>query len=221
MFVYGLVAGIILTALSAWLVLPKVMFIESESRVGFEETNMMIEKKAVDMKWGVPHQYDLQATLKKNGFEVQPVRVISLCKPTVANQILSSGNDRIASALMPCRVSVYVKPDGKTYVSRLNAALFSKFLGKTIRGAMKTAALETEEILAPVVIKVGQGASLEILRFRRGLLLSTRFHRWLLSIRFHRWLLTLNPSGCPTKNYPVAQPELNISFLRRGMDLVG
>ncbi len=139
--------------MSVFVCMPKVMFIESESRFGFEETNLLIEKEAAEMKWGVPHQYDLQATLKSKGYDVQPVRVFSLCKPSVANQILSSGNARIASALMPCRVSVYVKPDGKTYVSRLNAGLFSKFLGKIIRGAMKEAAAENEQILAPVIVK--------------------------------------------------------------------
>jgi uncharacterized protein (DUF302 family) len=52
---------------------------------------------------------------------------------------------------MPCRVSVYERNDGKVYVSRLNAALFSRFLGKQIREAMKEAAVENERILEPLI----------------------------------------------------------------------
>lgn len=151
MFWTGIALGIVLTVLSLFLVLPRVMFTESVSRHGFEETGALIEKKAAEMKWGIPHQYDLQATLNSKGFEVQPVRVYSLCKPDVAYLILSSEKSRIASALMPCRISVYTKPDGKTYVSRLNATLLSRFMGKGIRQAMKQAASENELILRGVV----------------------------------------------------------------------
>lgn len=151
MFVIGLLAGFVISLVLLFFALRRVMFLENESNYGFEETNAAIEKQAAEMKWGIPSQYDLQATLKKNGFEVLPVRVFSLCKPSVAHKILGTNRERIASALMPCRVSVYERNDGKVYVSRLNAALFSRFLGKQIREAMKEAAVENERILEPLI----------------------------------------------------------------------
>lgn len=151
MLVIGFIAGVVLTLILLALVLPRVMFLEDESKYGFDETNLLIEKHTREMNWNLPHQYDLQATLKKHGLDVGPVKIFSLCKPSVAHKILGADEERVASALMPCRISVYQRKDGKVYVSRLNAHLFSRFLGKTIRQAMKEAATENEQILKPLI----------------------------------------------------------------------
>lgn len=150
MFLTGLILGIALTIVAIVIIVPKQMFIVYESKFGFEETIETIEKSAAELKWGIPHQYDLQATLKGKGFEVKPVNVMSLCKPEHANAILSSNEQRLASALMPCRIAVYEK-EGKTYVSMLNAGLFSKFMGKKISSVMGVASSENEQILAPII----------------------------------------------------------------------
>jgi len=126
------------------------MFIVSESKYGFEETMLAIERSAEKNKWGIPHKYDLQATLKGKGFDVKPVSVFSLCKPQHAYEVLKSNEERLVSALMPCRVAVYEK-DGKTYVSMLNAALFSKFMGKKVKDVMGAASEENKQILEPIV----------------------------------------------------------------------
>lgn len=150
MFIIGLVVGIALTLVAIIVILPGQMFVVKESKLEFKETIEAIEKSAAEYKWGIPHQYDLQATLKSKGFDVKPINVISLCKPEHANEILSRSNERLASALMPCRIAVYEK-DGKTYVSMLNSALFSKFMGKKIKDVMGAASQENYLILAPVV----------------------------------------------------------------------
>jgi uncharacterized protein (DUF302 family) len=51
---------------------------------------------------------------------------------------------------MPCRVAIYEK-EGKTYVSMLNAALFSRFLSKKSKSVMSAASAENEQILASVL----------------------------------------------------------------------
>jgi len=150
MFLSGIIVGIVLTVVLIVVILPKQMFIVSESKYGFEETMSAIEKSAEENKWGVPHKYDLQATLKGKGFDVKPVSVFSLCKPQHANEILKSDEERLVSALMPCRVAVYEK-DGKTYVSMLNAGLFSKFMGKKVKDVMGAASEENKQILEPIV----------------------------------------------------------------------
>lgn len=151
MFIIGLVLGIVITVVAIVVILPKQMFVVKESKLGFAETISAIEKSAADHQWGIPHQYDLQATLKSKGFDVKPVNVISLCKPSHAYEILSSSEERLASALMPCRIAVY-ENDGKTYVSMLNSALFSKLMGSKIRTVMGEAAAENKQILAPIVL---------------------------------------------------------------------
>ncbi|MDB4582461.1 DUF302 domain-containing protein [Draconibacterium sp.] len=149
-FITGLLAGIALTVILITVILPKQMFIVNESKYGFEETLKAIEKSAEENKWGIPHQYDLQATLKGKGFDVNPVNVFSLCKPDHAYKILGSNEERLVSALMPCRVAVYEK-EGKTYVSMLNSGLFSRFMGKRVKDVMGDASEENKQILEPVV----------------------------------------------------------------------
>lgn len=149
MFIAGLIVGIIITVAAILILLPKQMFVVHESKLGFDATVEAIAKSATENKWSMPHQYDLQATLKKHNLDVKPVTVFSLCKPDHAYKILNSDNERVVAALMPCRVAVYEK-GGKTYVSMLNAGLFSKFMGKKVSMVMGAASTENEEILNPI-----------------------------------------------------------------------
>lgn len=150
MFLTGLITGIVFTIVVIILLMPKQMFVVNESNLGFEETIAAIEHSAKEHKWSMPHQYDLQATMKKHGFEVNPVKVFSLCKPEHAYKILSSDDERLVAALMPCRIAVYEK-EGKTYVSMLNSGLFSKFMGKKVKTVMGAASEENAQILLPVI----------------------------------------------------------------------
>ncbi|MFV0593888.1 MAG: DUF302 domain-containing protein [Draconibacterium sp.] len=150
MFLSGLVVGILLMIILIIVVLPKQMFVVNESKLSFDETVEAITQSTQDNKWSMPHLYDLQATMKKNGLDVNPVKVFSLCKPEHAYKILSDDNERLVSALMPCRVAVYEK-GGKTYVSMLNAGLFSKLMGKKVKDVMGDASAENMQILAPVI----------------------------------------------------------------------
>jgi uncharacterized protein (DUF302 family) len=150
MFLTGLIVGVVFTLMAIVVIVPKQMFVVHESKLSFDETVETIVKSAAENKWSMPHQYDLQATMKKHGFDVKPVKVFSLCKPEHAYQILNSKDERLASALMPCRIAVYEK-DGKTFVSMLNSGLFSKFMGAKIKKVMGAASEENKLILAPVI----------------------------------------------------------------------
>jgi len=150
MFFLGLVFGIVLTVIIIIVLIPSKMFVIKTSKFGFEETISVIEKSATDMNWGLPHKYDLQATLKGKGFEVNPVQVISVCKPSHANKILNNDSLRQVSALMPCRVAVFEK-NGKTHVSILNSGLFSKLMAKNAKEVMKQVSAELELLIMPVI----------------------------------------------------------------------
>ena len=68
-------------------------------------------------KFSVTAVHDLQATLKKKGFDFdQPVVVAEVCSPTHAKRVLEHKID-IATAL-PCRVAIY-RDAGTTWVATI------------------------------------------------------------------------------------------------------
>lgn len=130
---------------------PKTsVMIESESRYGFTETVDILSKTIAENGWKVTITHDLQETMKKNGKEVLPVKVIELCNPGLAFQILSKDELRSVSPMLPCRLSVYEKADGKTYVSRMNAPAFAEMIGKDAATTIVQAFTQAEEFVKAV-----------------------------------------------------------------------
>ena len=128
-----------------------IVMLESESRFGFTETVEKISAAAVDSGWKITTIHDLQETMKKNSREVLPVKVIELCNPAHAFNILSEDAYRNVSPMLPCRISVYTKADGKTYLSRMNAPAFAAMIGGKAAETMIRAYDETEIIIRPLV----------------------------------------------------------------------
>lgn len=124
---------------------------ESESRFGFDETVQKIHEKAEGTGWKIPAVHDLQQTLKNNDIDVQEVSVIELCKPQYSGPLMKEDTSKFVSALMPCRISVYRKTDGKSYVSRINSSMLSMFMGGTIGEVMGQSGNEIELILKEVL----------------------------------------------------------------------
>jgi len=106
---------------------PSVL-LESQSRFGFTETNEILSKTILENGWKITIIHDLQETMKKNGKEVLPVKVIEICNPGLAFQILSKDELRDVSSMLPCRISVYEKSDGHTYISRMNAPALTSMI---------------------------------------------------------------------------------------------
>lgn len=153
LFIAGLIIGAGATFLVISTIIPQKMFVVEESKYNFEETVDAIVESAEANEWTISHIYDLQASLKKKNFDVDPVYVFSLCKPPYANNILGTDNDRMVSAMMPCRVAVYEK-GGKTYISMLNAELFARFLSKNAKQTIVDTSKETLEVLKPVILSL-------------------------------------------------------------------
>ena len=124
--------------------------LEKESLFGFNETVELLTNAATDRGWGNPATHDLQQTLAKSGKSVMPVKVIEICKPEYSGQMLERSDERIVSVMMPCRVSVYEKTDGKIYVATLNVKSFVTTMPDVIQGAMIGAAEELDEIVRAV-----------------------------------------------------------------------
>ena len=149
----GFVAGILLITLLGSALVYDSTFLVEESKYGFNETIDRIEALGKERKWTVSHMYNLQATMERNQMEVNPVVVMSLCKPTIAFKVLSADRERPVSALMPCRVSVYETEEGKIMVSRIKSGIIESMLSGVSRSAMAEASNEIEEILEMVTRK--------------------------------------------------------------------
>jgi uncharacterized protein (DUF302 family) len=112
---------------------------------------MMVEKEIESKSWKISNVYDLQKTLNQLGKEVLPVKVFSLCHPNHSGRILEKDTERIISSMMPCRVSVYEKTDGKTYISRMNSSMIAAGFGVIAAQVMTESANEVEEIIEHIL----------------------------------------------------------------------
>ena len=126
------------------------MVIETRSKFDFDKTVEMIISEAERREWKVPAVHDLQQSLAKAGKTVQPVKVIEICKPAYSGQLLELSDERIMSVMMPCRISIYLKNDNKTYLSLLNGGELAGMQPGKISEVMKAASDETFEIIKVV-----------------------------------------------------------------------
>ena len=124
--------------------------IEQSSKFGFDRTVEILVAESERREWKIPAVHDLQQSLAKSGKEVKPVKVIEICKPAYSGQMLELNDERIMSVMMPCRISVYLKDDGITYVSLLNGSMMAAGQPATIASVMQAASDETFEIVKSV-----------------------------------------------------------------------
>ncbi len=147
----GVIAGILVTLVILYSQAPGLMLLEDESPYGFDETVTKFVDSVEANEWEIPHTYDLKKSMKKFGHDVKEVKVFELCHPDHSSKILKLNDERIVSTLMPCRIAIYEKDDGKTYVSRMNSGMMAKPMGGAIAEVMSIAASQNEDILAPVL----------------------------------------------------------------------
>jgi uncharacterized protein (DUF302 family) len=129
------------------------LFIEDECQYPFEKTIELIKSEVEKKTWRVTAIHDLQETLKKNGQDVLPVKVFAICHPKYSGQILSGDTERIVSPLMPCRLSVYQKSDGKSYISRMDPKVIDRMFTGKVAQVMKESANDVEDILEIILKK--------------------------------------------------------------------
>ncbi len=149
--IIGVVAGLLLGGLITFLSMPKLMFKESESHLGFDATVASVQEQIDARGWKTPFVHDLQATMLKFDHEVAGVKVFEICHPDHSYQILKESDDRIVSSMMPCRISVYEKADGSVWINRMNSGVVAKPMSRIIRETMTAAADDVELIIADVL----------------------------------------------------------------------
>lgn len=127
------------------------MFIENKSRFNFEETILKLTEAVSKSDWKLIHMHNLEQLMLNNGHEVLPAKVMEICAPSFAFKLLSKDEERIYSNMMPCRLSVYEKSDGETYVSRMNIEQFASSMGGVIQEVMTTAFRGAEGFINQVI----------------------------------------------------------------------
>jgi len=151
MFIAGFFSGILILGLFLTFIFPRMMISVSESKYDFEKTLETLTESVKEQNWRMPGQYDLQQIMANNGFHVKPVKVFSICKPDIAVRILDKDRDRHIAAMMPCRIAIYQKSDGITYISRMNPGLFARLLGGNAGAVMGEAGEGSEKVLKAII----------------------------------------------------------------------
>jgi uncharacterized protein (DUF302 family) len=169
----GFVVGVLVVAVGGYLAMPHLMFNEVQSPFGFEETIARIQHNIVDNPeikakgWALSGLRNPARAVQADGGNVLPVQMIEVCSTKYSKPILKEDTVRFLSILMPCKISVYKKNDGKVYIGTMNAGLMGKFFGPVVGEVMAQVAEDQKLFLvmdpskpAPQIIlpKVEAGA---------------------------------------------------------------
>ena len=126
------------------------MLLERPSPLGFEETLARLEKNAKAQGWKVPSKWkvDFQRNLKRvTGTDIGPNRVLKMCEPEAAAKLLVQDEYKQLTAMMPCTIAVYVKSDGKTYISMMNLEAMGMMYGGDVKTMSDALAPQMEAML--------------------------------------------------------------------------
>jgi uncharacterized protein (DUF302 family) len=138
----GFVAGVLVVIIGGYLAMPHLMFNEVQSPFGFEETIARIQHNIEDNPelkakgWALSGLRNPARAVQADGGNVLPVQMIEVCSTKYSKPILKDDTVRFLSILMPCKVSVYKKNDGKVYIGTMNAGLMGKMFGPLVGEVM-------------------------------------------------------------------------------------
>jgi uncharacterized protein (DUF302 family) len=116
-----------------------------ETTKDFDEAVAAVEAKSKEKGFGVLHVHDVKATLASKGFDRNPLKIIEICNPRYASEVLRA--DIKISLMLPCPISVYVE-GGKTYISTLRPKMISDFYPEA---NIKALAEEVDTIVLNIV----------------------------------------------------------------------
>lgn len=145
----GLATGLFAALLGAWFYFPSMMFTERVSPFGMEETVARIQQNIQASKkgWTLSGLRNAAKPIEKEGGNVLPVLMIEACSTRYSAPILKDDGLRFLSNLMPCKISVYKKNDGKVYIGTMNAALVGAMFGPKVGDIMKEVAEDQKSFL--------------------------------------------------------------------------
>jgi uncharacterized protein (DUF302 family) len=116
-----------------------------ETKKGFDEAVSAVEAKSKEKGFGVLHTHDVKATLASKGYDREPLKIIEICNPKYATEVLNK--DIKISLMLPCPISVYVQ-NGKTYISALRPRVIVDFYPEA---GIKSIAEEVDRFILSIV----------------------------------------------------------------------
>ena len=146
----GVVAGMALMGVIVWQAMPRMMLIQHESALGFDETvAALTEALAKKQDWKVLTVNDYQKSIEAGGFgEMKRIGSIAVCNPRYASRILREDGNKKVTAMMPIEVGIYEDRDGKVHVSELHVGLMGRMFGGTIAEVMGQAGRDLNDAIA-------------------------------------------------------------------------
>lgn len=162
----GFFLGVLFTAFMAYNMAPSLMFQERVSPFGVEETVARIQQniQANPNGWTLSGLRNPAKAVQHDGGNTLPVLMVEACSTRYSGPILKNDSVRFLSILMPCKISVYKKNDGKTYIGNMNAGLMGKMFGPMVGEIMGHVAADQAQFLkfdpskpAPKMIEGGGG----------------------------------------------------------------
>lgn len=149
--VSGFFAALVLVGLAAWQFAGGLMFTETPSPFGMEETVARIQHniQATGHGWTLSGLRNPARAVQADGGNTLPVMMVEACSTKYSGPILNDDDTRILSILMPCKITVYKKNDGKVYVGTMNAGLMGKLFGPMVSGIMDQVAADQKADVAP------------------------------------------------------------------------
>lgn len=145
-----LIQAALLLVLSAPIQAAKPLVVEMESPLGFEETLTQLKANAKAVGWKVPKSWTVnfqKNLMKVTKTDVGPNTVLKMCEPFAAAKILARDEYKKLSATMPCSISVYVKSDGKTYISMMNLEVMADMYGGIVAELLNELSPQMEKML--------------------------------------------------------------------------
>ena len=140
----GIAIGAILCIILIVSIMPSMMIVTKESKLGFDETVAAVRQRITENGWSMKGVSDISHEINKAGYEFKPkVTIIKLCKAEYAQVVLST--DRYVSCLMPCTMSIWEGDDGKVYLSKMNMSLMARLFGGNIGKIMGGNVINDEE----------------------------------------------------------------------------
>ncbi|MDD4911113.1 MAG: DUF302 domain-containing protein [Sideroxydans sp.] len=164
----GFFLGLIVLGVLAYSYAGSLMFREVESPFGVEETIARIQQNIQNTGngWALSGLRNPGKAVEADGGNTLPVMMIEACSTKYSGPILKDDSVRFLSILMPCKISVYKKNDGKTYIGMMNAGLMGKMFGPMVGETMGHVAADQAKFIqfdpskpAPAMIKGVPGAA--------------------------------------------------------------
>ncbi|MDP8229125.1 MAG: DUF302 domain-containing protein [Candidatus Electryoneaceae bacterium] len=144
----GFIGGVVITLIILKLMAPGMMIHETKSFYDFDRTVETIISNAETNGWKVPKVYDFQQTISAEGIGfIGKMKVIELCHPQYAYNLLHLDENKNVGVMMPCVFAVYEKADGVTYIASMNLDFIGKLFGGSISDVMTEVAKEDKKIL--------------------------------------------------------------------------